>query len=185
MGAAAGTGAPGAGRGRVSRGCPEPQRCQQLPGHPAVWGHSCREPAEGLHGAAAPVGPPGEDRGQPEPGWVSGSQLPLSGSLGAGRVSWREIKQVSKPAWQAVKILPGFSQFCRKCHTALSIQAEINKKCISFPVNIFEISEAFLVPNLKFTKENWHELKKKGDGSSKSFVSETYLGCFFPIQTIH
>lgn len=100
-------------------------------------------------------------------------------------MSWEEIKQVFKPAWQAVKILPGSCQFCRKCHTPSSSQAEINRKFFSFPVNIFEISEASLVPTVKFKKENWHELKKKWDGSIKSFVSKTYLSHFFPIQTIH
>lgn len=94
---------------------------------------------------------------------------------GAGRVSWKEIKQVPKPAWQAVKILPGFCQFCRKCHTPPSIQAEINRKCFSFPVNIFEISEAFLIPSLKCKRENWDGLKKNWDRSIKSFVSKTYL----------
>lgn len=62
-----------------------------------------------------------------------------AGSLPAGRVSWKEIKHVLKPAWQAVKILPSFCQFCRKCHTSPSIQAEISKKCFSFPVIILEI----------------------------------------------
>lgn len=111
-------------------------------------------------------------------GRVSGSQLPLPGALGAGRVSWKEIKQVFKPAWQAVKILPGSCQFCRKCHTPSSSQAEINRKFFSFPVNIFEISEASLVPTVKFKKENWHELKKNGMGQLKVLFQKHILVFF-------
>lgn len=94
-------------------------------------------------------------------------------------MSWEEIKQVFKPAWQAVKILPGSCQFCRKCHTPSSSQAEINRKFFSFPVNIFEISEASLVPTVKFKKENWHELKKNGMGQLKVLFQKHILVIFF------
>lgn len=124
--------------------------------------------------------------------WVSGFQLSVrlsAGSLGAGWVSWKEIKQVFKPAWQAVKILPGFCQFCRKYHTPPSIQAEISRKCFSFPVNIFEISKtfpgAYLEKNLMiFT--NWKLRKKRGGmGQLKILFQKYFLNYFFPRQNIH
>lgn len=83
-------------------------------------------------------------------GFVAFSSVCLSaGSLGAGWLSWKEIKQVFQPAWQAVKILPGFCQFC---HTSPSIQAEISRKCCCFPVSI-----------VRFQKLSWYLLGKNVD----------------------
>lgn len=115
---------------------------------------SCQEPSSSVTSRT------GQDSPEPRLGlWLAAPPVRIPG---AGRVSWKEIKQVPKPAWQAVKILPGFCQFCRKCHTPPSIQAEINRKCFSLPVNIFEISEAFLIPSLKCKRENWDRPKKLG-----------------------
>lgn len=162
-GAAAGTGAPG-GSSRDGQARLGLSRAPEIPAGLGTSGSKAAQlgtAREGCTEQSSPCDTPRTGQGTaPTLGWGCGSQLPLPGSRGAGRVSWKEIQQVCKPAWQAVKILPAFCQLGRKCHTPPSIQAEINRKRFSFPVNIFEISEAFLIPTLKFKKEDWDGLKK-------------------------
>lgn len=124
--------------------------------------------------------------------WVSGFQLSVrlsAGSLGAGWVSWKEIKQVFKPAWQAVKILPGFCQFCRKYHTPQASKLRSAGNAFPFLWIFLRFQKLSLVPIWKkiwwFSQtENW-EKKRGGMGQLKILFQKYFLNYFFPRQNIH
>lgn len=111
--------------------------------------------------------------------WLSALRLsvrPSAGSRGDGWLSWKEIKQVFKPAWQAVKMLPGFCRFCRKCHTPPSWDQQemllLSCECIwdfkNFPGPYLQ--------KLLMTFTNW-KFRGKRNRSIKKFCFKT--SCFF------